>query len=107
MYSFLREAGTAPSRTQMQLTRLTEHVEFDDLSVKEGCPAAGKTLAQLQIRERTGAHVVAVLRAGQAHYAPEPSFALEAGDRVVLVGDGDALERAAKYFAVPTPVISA
>jgi CPA2 family monovalent cation:H+ antiporter-2 len=101
MYSFLREAGTAPSRTQQQLTRLTEHVEFDDVAVRAGCAAAGKRVGELQIRERAGAHLVAVLRLGQAHYAPDDDFVIEPGDRVVLVGDGDALARASKLFAVP------
>ncbi|MEW5915813.1 MAG: cation:proton antiporter [Gemmatimonadota bacterium] len=101
MYSFLRDAGTAPSRTQQQLTRLTEHVEFDDVSVRPGCAAAGKNVGELQVRERSGAHLVAVLRQGQAHYAPEPGFVIDAGDRVVLVGDGESLGRARTLFTVP------
>jgi len=103
MYSFLREVGTAPSRTQSSLSRLTAHLEFDDIGVRPGSPVAGSHIGELQLRERSGAHLVAVLRDGQAHYAPDESFLLQEGDRVVLVGDGDALTRAAQLFKRQIP----
>jgi CPA2 family monovalent cation:H+ antiporter-2 len=99
MYGFLRQVGTSPSRTQAALTRLTAHVEFDDVPVAAGCRAAGQRVGDLQLRERTGAHLVAILRGEQAHYVPDEGFVIEAGDRVVLVGEGEALARAAAYFA--------
>jgi CPA2 family monovalent cation:H+ antiporter-2 len=104
MYSFLREAGTSPSRTQAALSRLTAHLEFDDIAVRPGSPVTGLHVGELQMRERSGAHLVAVLREGQAHYAPDDSFVLQEGDRVVLVGDGDALTRAAQLFKRQIPV---
>ncbi|MGQ0639804.1 MAG: cation:proton antiporter domain-containing protein [Gemmatimonadaceae bacterium] len=105
MYSFLREIGHMPSRTQQQLSRLTAHLEFDDVAVRPGCAAAGKPLSELQLREHTGggggAHVVAVIRDGQAQYAPGEHFVVQLGDRVVLVGDRAALSRAAELFTTP------
>jgi CPA2 family monovalent cation:H+ antiporter-2 len=101
MYSFLRQVGTAPTRTQAQLTRLAAQLDFDDIAVRPGCTAAGQRVGELQLRERTGAHLVAVLREGQAHYAPDESFVIESGDRVVLMGDGQSLSRAAAFFAAP------
>lgn len=98
MYSFLRDVGTAPSRTQSSLTRLTAHLEFDDIAVRPGCAAAGMRVGELQLRA-TGAHLVAVLRQGQAHYAPDDAFVVQADDRVVIVGDGESLARAALLFA--------
>lgn len=104
MYSFLREVGTAPSRTQAALSRLTAHLEFDDIAVRAGSPVTGHRIDELQVRERSGAHLVAVLRDGQAHYAPDESFVIQEGDRVVLVGDGDALGRAAQLFLRQAPI---
>ncbi len=98
MYSFLREVGTAPSRIQASATRLAAHLEFDDIAVRPGCAAAGMRVGDLQLRA-TGAHLVAVLREGQAHYAPDDAFVVQAGDRVVIVGDGESLARAATLFA--------
>jgi CPA2 family monovalent cation:H+ antiporter-2 len=103
MYSFLREVGTAPSHTQASLTRLTAHLEFDDIGVRAGSPATGSRVGELQLRERSGAHLVAVLRDGQAHYAPDDSFVIQEGDRVVLVGDGEALARAARLLQRQVP----
>jgi CPA2 family monovalent cation:H+ antiporter-2 len=108
MYSFLREAGTVPSRTQQQLTRLTAHVEFDDVAVRERCAAAGRRVGELQIRERTGAHLVAVLRQGQAHYAPDADFVIQPGDRAILVGEAESLRRASQLFTVgEAPAVAA
>lgn len=103
MYSFLRDVGTSPSRTQASLSRLTAHLEFDDIPVRPGSPAAGSPIGELQLRDRLGAHLVAVLRDGQAHYAPDDSFVMQEGDRVVLVGDGDALAQAAEMFRRQLP----
>ncbi len=99
MYGFLRKVGTTPSRTQAALTRLTSHVEFDDLLVRPESAAVGRRLGEFELRERTGAHVVAVLRDGQAHYSPDAGFVIAANDRVVVVGDGEALTRVAEVFA--------
>lgn len=104
MYSFLREAGTTPSRTQSSLTRLAAQLEFDDVAVRAGSPATGVTVGELAVRARSGAHLVAVLRAGQAHYAPADDFVIEEGDRAVLVGDSAALKRATELFLRPAPV---
>jgi len=103
MYSFLRKVGTAPSRTQASLTRITAHLEFDDLAVRPNSPVAGKRVGELELRERTGAHLVAVLRDGQAHYSPGSDFVIAPGDRVVVVGDGESLARAAAAVAAPVP----
>jgi CPA2 family monovalent cation:H+ antiporter-2 len=98
MYSFLRDVGTAPSRTQASLSRLAAQLEFDDIAIRAGSPATGHTVGELAVRTRSGAHLVAVLRDGQAHYAPDDSYVIQEGDRVVVVGDSDALSRAADLF---------
>jgi len=103
MYSFLRDVGAGPSRTQTSLTRLTAQLEFDDIAIRVGSPATGMTLGELKVRARSGAHLVAVLRAGQAVYAPDDAFVIEEGDRVVLVGDSEALKRAAELFLRQVP----
>lgn len=102
MYGFLRQAGTTPSKSQASLTRIAAHLEFDDLPVREGCPVAGRAIGELHLTDRAGVQIVAIIRDGQAHYAPDASFVVQVGDRVVVVGDSDALSRAARVFA-PQP----
>lgn len=49
-------------------------------------PAAGRSLAGLDLRRRTGATVIAVVRGGDARPNPDPDFRIEPGDAMVLVG---------------------
>jgi voltage-gated potassium channel len=73
--------------------------EFDmeELTVAERSAAAGKTLAELDLRDRTGALLVAVRSRGERlHGHPDGTTRLDAGDTVIAVGTGDelaALER--------------
>jgi TrkA domain protein len=59
---------------------------IDWVTVGERSPAAGKTIAELEIRRRTKMTVAAVLRGSQAIVAPEPTEVLRPGDRLVVVG---------------------
>jgi len=62
-------------------------LELDQLQVGEGSRLVGKTLEQLELPRRTGAHVVAVRRAGgEAVYHLTPQLELQAGDTIILVG---------------------
>jgi TrkA domain protein len=53
---------------------------------------AGRSIAELQVRTKTGATVVAVSRKGKNIINPLPSFTFEDGDIVVAIGDTDQLE---------------
>ena len=55
-------------------------------SAKAG-PLAGRTLAEVDLRARTGASVVALYRDGALVPSPTPDFKLEPGDRLGLIGD--------------------
>jgi TrkA domain protein len=54
----------------------------------------GKTLAELDLREKTRALVIAAVRNGVHTLGPGPDFRFQAGDVLVLVGDHQALESA-------------
>lgn len=51
-----------------------------------GSHAAGKTLAELDLRKATGATVIAIARNGEAVTNPGPDFRIEEGDILVLLG---------------------
>jgi TrkA domain protein len=56
---------------------------------------ASRTLGDTALRTRTGASIVAVVRAGTAHPSPGPDFLFENGDLAVVVGTADGLDTAA------------
>jgi CPA2 family monovalent cation:H+ antiporter-2 len=64
-------------------------------------PLAGQTLANANLRARTGASVVAIMRDRELITNPEPRTILRANDLVGLVGDGKQLNMAQEVLAAP------
>jgi len=62
--------------------------------LREGSPAAGKTLSALGVRGKTGATILAISRAGESVMVPPASEALRAGDVLALAGTREAVESA-------------
>ncbi|HEY5927705.1 MAG TPA: cation:proton antiporter [Kofleriaceae bacterium] len=61
------------------------------LTLEGDSPAVGKSLAQLNLRARTGATVLAIARGEGGFATPEPQEPLEAGDVIALAGSDDAI----------------
>jgi len=66
-----------------------EGLNIDWVPVREGSAAGGRTIGDLEMRQRTGATIVAVIRGRQTHASPGPDFALAARDTAVIVGTED------------------
>ncbi len=66
-----------------------EGLAIEWLDVRDDSPARGKTIGDGAYRTRTGASVVAVIRAHRSIPAPGPEFSFEAGDVIVAVGTPD------------------
>lgn len=64
-----------------------------------GSPYDGRTLGDTRARTRTGASIVAVIRAGGIIGSPRPDFVFHTGDLVVVVGTAEAAQAAADVFA--------
>jgi TrkA domain protein len=75
------------------LQQQVEGLAIDWLSIAPGSPYAGKTIADARIRTRSGVSVVAVLRSAETFPSPDPSFAIEAGDTLVVVGTPDGIKQ--------------
>jgi TrkA domain protein len=71
----------------------------ETLSLEPGFPAIGQTLAALDLNNRTGATMIAVVRNGIPPFVPGSDFRFVAGDIVVLCGSPDAVERAVKLIS--------
>lgn len=61
-------------------------------------PAVGRSLEQLQFRQRTGATVVALLRGEEARLSPGPEAALAAGDILVVACNAGDIERVSRLL---------
>lgn len=68
------------------------------ISVPDTSPFDGREMGDTQIRTRTGASVVAVMRAGQIYPSPRPDFVIVSGDLLIIVGTSEGIETAAKIL---------
>lgn len=59
---------------------------IDWVTVPAGGPADGHTIAELEIRRRTGMTIAAIARDAETIIAPDPDTGLQGGDRLVVVG---------------------
>jgi TrkA domain protein len=59
---------------------------IDWVTLPEGAPGDGRSIAELEIRRRTRMSVVAIRRGDESVIAPEPTELLHAGDQLVVVG---------------------
>jgi len=77
----------ADYRTLADLQQAGRLVELNWMTLPAGSPLADCTLRQCDIRGRTGASIVALLRDGQLMPNPAPSLQLRTGDRVAVLGN--------------------
>jgi TrkA domain protein len=77
--------GIAVTREVATLAHGVAGLTVDWVRIPEG-PTSGVTIGHLQVRTRSGASIVAVLRGDDAHAAPGPEFVLEEDDVVLVVG---------------------
>jgi TrkA domain protein len=66
---------------------------IDWVTLEDDSPAVGQTIADLEIRRRTGMTVAAILRGGLPLIAPGPTETLMAGDQLVVIGRQEDLPR--------------
>ncbi|MEO8707283.1 MAG: cation:proton antiporter [Kofleriaceae bacterium] len=72
------------------------------VSVAADSPAIGRSLAQLDLRAKTGATVLAIGRGDHGLATPSPTEPLQLGDVLALAGSEDAIAAARSLLATPT-----
>ncbi|MBM4390841.1 MAG: hypothetical protein FJ090_06935 [Deltaproteobacteria bacterium] len=68
-------------------------MSLDAVVLADDAPGVGRSLAEAQLRQRDGALVVALSRAGCTVTAPDAQEKLRAGDVLFLAGTRDQLGR--------------
>ena len=81
------------------LIHASKNIEVVWLTLTEGNPLVGQTLAVANVRARTGASVVAILRDQQLMANPKSMTVFQANDRIGLIGDTEEIEAAEKVLA--------
>jgi len=71
-----------------------EGIELTWVQLDEGSPLVGQSLAGADLRARTGASVIALMRGGRLQANPKSQTVFEAGDRVGLIGTEEQVEAA-------------
>ncbi|MCI0398598.1 MAG: cation:proton antiporter [Chloroflexi bacterium] len=84
-----------------QLPQAQRLMEMNWVTIPATSPLASRTIQEMQIRRRTGASIVAVLRDGALLPNPEASYRLDADDVVAVLGDGQQLAAFEELAAGP------
>lgn len=92
-YALLRRTALPELAHHLRGGTFTD-VEVETCRIDPDSPAMGKTLAEVSVRPRTGASVIALTRNGVTESSPSQKLRLESGDVLVLLGSRDQIRRA-------------
>lgn len=81
------------------LIHAAENIEVTWLTLLPPNLLIGQTLAEANLRARTGASVVAIMRNKQATANPKSHTVFEAGDRIGFIGDSEQIEAVAALLS--------
>ncbi|HEY5626925.1 MAG TPA: cation:proton antiporter [Nitrospira sp.] len=92
-YALLRRSELPELAHHLRGGTLTD-AEVETCRIDDDSPAVGKTFAELSVRPRTGASVIAWTRSGVTQSNPSAKTKLMVGDIVVLLGSRPQIRRA-------------
>ncbi|MBA4322339.1 MAG: hypothetical protein C0408_05915 [Odoribacter sp.] len=87
-----------PKRHLFEKCEWLPEIEIDDYKVPEDSYLAGKSIADLQVRKKTGATIIAVRRGADVFTNPEPNFKIKIGDIILFTGERKAMNSVLKFF---------
>jgi voltage-gated potassium channel len=74
--------------------------QLEEIEVRETCPAAGRTIRDLRVRDETGAIIIGLRKPdGTFDATPEPDAVIDVGDVLIGVGTPDEIRRLEEMFA--------
>jgi monovalent cation:H+ antiporter-2, CPA2 family len=96
-YTALRSVDL-PRRNLFEACDWLPEMEIEGYRIPEESLLVEKSIAELQIRKKTGATIIAVRRGPKVHTAPEPHFRFKSGDIILFTGSRDNMQAALMYF---------
>ncbi len=80
---------------------LLKQMVMEWVELPEGSELVGKTLAEADVRKKTGVIVIGVVRNNEMLPAPDPrNFKFQAGDILIVVGNREQIDNFVKTFGV-------
>ncbi|MDP3296988.1 MAG: NAD-binding protein [Thermodesulfovibrionia bacterium] len=73
-------------------------IELDGYRVPEDSHFIEKSIAELQVRKKTGVTIIAVRRSSKVFTNPEPDFRFKGGDIILFTGDRESMNMALNYL---------
>ena len=102
-YAMLRGKATDRAATA-ELIKILQRTATQTFYIGKDSAACGKTIAETDLRARTGCMIIAVVRAQKPTTNPSPDFRLAANDVLVLVGAHQQIEAAKKILEGAPPL---
>ena len=96
-YTALRNVEL-PKRHLFDKCEWIPEMEIEGYRISEGSHMVEKNIAELQVRKKTGATIIAIRRGPKVHTNPEPDFTFREGDIVLFTGDREKMNAALMYF---------
>lgn len=96
-YAMLRGKATDRAATA-ELISVLERTATQTFYIGKDSAACGKTIAETDLRARTGCMIIAVVRSQKPTTNPPPDFVLSASDVLVLVGAHQQIEAAKRIL---------
>ncbi len=72
---------------------------LEEVRIPEDSPVCGKSILELELRSKTGAIIIAMVKEGRVIKSPEPTEKLEAGDLLIALGSREEIERLEELIA--------
>lgn len=79
------------------------NINVQECVLPEGAAGGGRTIADLRVRSQFGCSIMEIHRHGSTLIAPEPSQVLYGGDRLLLLGTREQIEKASEALTALTP----
>ena len=99
--TFAQQPAPPPDHAAAALPSLLREADLETISLAADSPAAGKLIRELELRTRTGASIVGIVRGGANIINPGPDEELQSGDQVLLLGTRAQLDPARATFGLP------
>lgn len=85
------------------LPPLLDQADLRTLTLPASAPAAHKSIGDLQLRTRSGSSIIAIRRGEKTIHNPNPTFILQGGDELLLLGDAEQLHAAESLLTSRSP----
>ncbi|MGH9946822.1 MAG: cation:proton antiporter [Pyrinomonadaceae bacterium] len=97
-YEMLRSPNPLPERIEDVRSALNA-AGAETVRIPEESPTLGSDLGRLDIRGKTGATIIAVVRDGETNISPGANFRLQASDIAVLLGSRESIDNAVELLS--------